>query len=289
MNDRSTASKRLVLSLAVAGSLHAAVVLGISFDFETHPEHAIPSLDVILVQTRSATAPEKAQYLAQANQVGGGESDTRERPSETFASRVPKPEPGITPRELTPSQPAPQTRQEAGGLVVTQTSAPTAVEQREQRVEQAPTPRPSDNDPLERQLEMARLAAQVSERRKVYADRPKLKFLTANTREYEYAAYLNGWAAKIERIGNLNYPPEARRRGLHGEVMLTVQVRRDGGIASVKVIKSSGQPVLDDAAIQIVRMAAPFASIPNARDGEYDILDITRTWRFLPGNVLRSE
>ena len=100
---------------------------------------------------------------------------------------------------------------------------------------------------------------------------------------------MHGWAAKIERIGNLNYPPEARRRALHGEVMLTVQVQRDGSISSVKVIKSSGQPVLDDAAVQIVRMAAPFAAIPNARDGQYDILDITRTWRFLPGNVLRSE
>lgn len=289
MMDAVLARNRLVLSMAVAGSLHAAVVFGISFEFEDHPEHAMPSLDVILVQTRSEEAPVKAQYLAQANQVGGGDTDTRERPSETFASRVPKPEPGITPRELAPAQPAPQTPQEAAGLVVTQTSADSAVEKREQRTEQAPSARPTDQEQIDRQLEMARLAAQVSERRQAYADRPKLKYLTANTAEHEYAAYLHGWAAKIERIGNLNYPPEARRRALHGEVMLTVQVKRDGSINSVRVVRSSGQPVLDDAAMQIVRMAAPFAAIPHARDGQWDMLDITRTWRFLPGNVLRSE
>lgn len=288
MMTHLAARNRLLLSLAVAGVLHAAVVFGISFDYEDHPEHAIPSLDVILVQTRSEEAPAKAQYLAQANQVGGGDTDTRERPSETFASRIPKPEPGIAPRELTPAQPAAQTAQEASGLVVARTTADAALEQREQR-EQQDASNPSEHDPVDRQLEMARLAAQVSERRQAYADRPRLKYLTANTAEHEYAAYLHGWAAKIERIGNLNYPPEARRRALHGEVMLTVQVKRDGSINSVKVVKSSGQPVLDDAAIHIVRIAAPFAAIPHARDGQWDMLDITRTWRFLPGNVLRSE
>lgn len=281
--------QRLTLCLSAAALLHAAAVFGIRFEFEEHPESALPSLDVILVQTRSEEAPQQAQYLAQANQRGGGDSDTRERPSEIFTSAIPKPEPGIAPQTVQPSAPPAQPQEQDRTEVVTQTQAERAVHPQVRLQNQPESPLPPDTTAIERELEMARLAASVSAKRQVYADRPKLKFLTANTREHEYAAYLFGWAAKIERVGNLNYPPEARRRGLFGEVLLAVRVRRDGTVDSIRIMRSSGEPVLDDAAEQVVRMAAPFPPIPNAATTEYDMLDITRTWRFLPGNVLRSD
>jgi protein TonB len=98
---------------------------------------------------------------------------------------------------------------------------------------------------------------------------------------------MRGWVDRIERIGNLNYPDEARRRNLHGELEMTVTLRRDGSIKAIDVIRSSGEPVLDKAAERIVRLAAPFPPIPGEQ--HVDELYITRTWQFLPGNVLRNK
>ena len=98
---------------------------------------------------------------------------------------------------------------------------------------------------------------------------------------------MRGWSDRVERVGNLNYPEEARRRGLHGNVLLTVVLNLDGSIKSIDVIQSSGQPVLDAAAERIVRLAAPFPPAPRA--GEHvDELNITRTWQFQPNNVLQT-
>jgi protein TonB len=120
-----------------------------------------------------------------------------------------------------------------------------------------------------------------------YAKRPKVKYLTANTREYAYAAYMRGWSDRVERVGNLNYPEEARRRGLHGNVLLTVVLNLDGSIKSIDVIQSSGYKTLDDAAKLIVRLAAPFPPAPHSGD-HIDELNITRTWQFQPNNVLQT-
>lgn len=287
MSARIAAKDRLSLTLFGAGMLHAMLVFGISFDFEEHPHTALPSLDVILVQTRSSEAPEQADYLAQASQKGGGDSDARLRPSETFTSQVPKPDPGIAPRELLPSAPPTQVREQPAESLLTARSAPTAVLDKPKLTPTPPQPDPKAGDLLKRRLDMARLAAEVNHRNQAYAKRPKRKFITANTREYEFAAYMHGWAAKVERVGNLNYPPEARGK-LYGEVMLTVALRRDGSVENIEVIKGSGQPVLDDAAMQIVRMAAPYPPIPRSKE-EIDELHITRTWRFMRGDVLRSQ
>lgn len=286
-----SARDRLTLTLFGAGMLHSALIFGITFDFEAHPDTALPSLDVILVQTRSNEAPEQADYLAQVSQKGGGDSSERGRPRETFASQVPKPDPGIAPREIQAGapQPPPRPRPEQDTLL-TQRDAPSAVLLPDEPSTSPPPPQPlPDSAELNlRRLQMARLTAEINRDSQAYAKRPKRKFITANTREYEFAAYMHGWAAKVERFGNLNYPPEARRRSLYGDLVLTVAVARDGSILSIEVIKSSGQPVLDDAATQIVRMAAPFAGIPRSKE-DIDELHITRTWRFLPGNVLRSQ
>jgi len=139
---------------------------------------------------------------------------------------------------------------------------------------------------MEKKLEMARLAEEVQRESSAYAKRPKKKFISANTKEYEYAAYMAAWVARVERIGNLNYPDEARRDQLHGQLVLTVAINRDGSIKSTDVIQPSGHKLLDDAAIRIVRLAAPFPPFPAGE--KVDELYITRTWQFLPGDVLRN-
>ena len=140
---------------------------------------------------------------------------------------------------------------------------------------------------IERSMEMARLSAEVDRERNRYAKRPKRKFVSANTREYAYAAYMRGWVAKIERLGTVNYPEEAKRLGISGDVLLTAAVRRDGSLESIEMIQSSGHDFLDLAARRVVEMGAPYPPLPKT-DDNIDVLHITRTWQWLPGDVLRG-
>jgi protein TonB len=133
---------------------------------------------------------------------------------------------------------------------------------------------------------MATLNAQIEDKLRAYAERPRRKFINARTREYKYAAYMEAWRAKVERVGNLNYPDQARRENLSGSLLLDVALRPDGSIESVNLRRSSGYPVLDDAAMRIVRLAAPYAPFPADIREETDILHIERTWQFLGSNRL---
>jgi protein TonB len=128
----------------------------------------------------------------------------------------------------------------------------------------------------------------LSRKRELYAKRPRRKHISASTQEYQYAAYLEAWRRKVERIGNLNYPDEAKRRKLYGNLVLSVALRADGSVEEIRLTRSSGQALLDDAAIRIVRLAAPYAPFPKEIREETDILEITRTWQFLSDNQLFS-
>lgn len=265
--------------------LHGVLLLGITFHF-VKPTPSLPTLDVTLVNVANQQAPDKADFLAQANNTGGGQSDRAARPSDLFSGAIPKPDPGIAaqpveaatpqPREATPTRMV--TTSGATDFRVTSDTARTRVDPKEQ----APTA-----EELKRQQAIAQLAAELRQKKVAYAKRPKVKYLTASTREYAYAAYMRGWSDRVERVGNLNYPEEARRRGLHGDVLLTVVLGLDGSIKSIEVIQSSGQKVLDAAAERIVRLAAPFPPAPRSAE-RIDELNITRTWRFQPNNVLQT-
>ncbi|RBH12614.1 energy transducer TonB, partial [Xanthomonas oryzae pv. oryzae] len=147
---------------------------------------------------------------------------------------------------------------------------------------------PADAQRLQRDAEMARLAAEVHLRSEQYAKRPNRKFVSASTREYAYANYLRAWVDRAERVGNLNYPDDARRRRLGGKVVINVGVRRDGSVESSSVLVSSGVPLLDDAALRLVQLAQPFPPLPKTKD-DVDILQVTRTWLFLPGGELHDD
>jgi protein TonB len=265
--------------------LHGVLLLGITFHF-VKPTPSLPTLDVTLVNVANRQAPDKADFLAQANNAGGGQSDRAARPSDLFSGAIPRPDPGIAaqpveattprPREATPTRMV--TTRGASDFRVSSDTAQTEVDPHEQ------TPTAAE---LKRQQAIAQLAAELRQKKVDYAKRPKVKYLTASTREYAYAAYMRGWSDRVERIGNLNYPEEARRRGLHGDVLLTVVLDLDGSIKSIEVIQSSGQKILDAAAERIVRLAAPFPPAPRNAE-RIDELNITRTWRFQPNNVLQT-
>jgi protein TonB len=271
--------------LAFSLIAHGVLALGVGFTIED-PAPLVPTLDIILTQTQSNQAPKQADFLAQASQEGGGEAEEAERPREPQPSPVPKPQPGLVPVPIEASAPRPETQASQAVLTATR-PAERRADTRELNPT-APRPLPSNRHLIERSLEMARLAAELERQTQAYAKRPKRKFVSASTQEYEFASYMRGWVARVERIGNLNYPDEARRRNLQGQLVLTVAVRRDGSVESIDVVQPSGHPILDEAAIRTVQLAEPFGPLPETKD-KIDVLHITRTWQFLPGNVLRNQ
>jgi protein TonB len=290
-SDRSPAPpaigprERVRVTLMFSGLLHALLVFGVAFTYE-EPAASLPTLDVILVQTRTEEKPERADFLANASQSGGGDHDESTRPRQPVSSPVPKPDDGLAPQRQVAMAPKPREATPAPTVRTTGTSDFRVERSDDQRA----VPRIdeiSGRELIERSLEMARLAAEIERQSEAYAKRPKRKFISASTEEYEYAAWMRAWVARVERIGNLNYPDEARSRRIAGDLVLTVAVRRDGTVERIDVIQSSGQPVLDDAAMRIVRLSEPFAPLPRTRD-DVDILHVTRTWQFLPGGVLRN-
>ena len=144
---------------------------------------------------------------------------------------------------------------------------------------------PRGREKIDHDIEMARLAAEIQLRSAEYAKRPKRKFVSASTREYAWAQYLRAWVDRVERVGNLNYPDEARRRHIGGVVVISVGVRRDGSVESIRIVQSSHIPMLDAAAERIVKLAEPFPPLPKTAENP-DILHVTRTWQFLPGGTL---
>ena len=140
----------------------------------------------------------------------------------------------------------------------------------------------------DRGREIAALSAALERKLRAYAERPRRKWISARTREHEFAAYMDAWRRKVERVGNLNYPGEAARRGLSGSLLLEVALNPDGTIEAVALRRSSGEHILDDAAVRIVRLAAPFAEFPEGIAEEVDVLHIERTWLFHSGNRFTS-
>ena len=275
-------STRLGATMVLSVLLHAMVILGIGFAVEDAAP-VMPTLDVILTQTKSALTPAQADFLAQAANQGGGEHDKSTRPTAPQAGPLPQPIDGLAPRPLRAQTPAPSPPPDA--RVISSTNARETMPSPQPRQEIEVTPLPPGQEKIDRDIEMARLAAEIQLRSQQYAKRPKRKFVSASTREYAWAQYLRGWVDRVERVGNLNYPDEARRRRIGGLVVISVGVRRDGSVENTRIVQSSNIPMLDNAALRIVKLSEPFAPLPRTQD-DPDVLHVTRTWQFLPGGEL---
>ena len=273
-------SATLVLSLVAFGVL----ILGVGFARDAAAP-VTPTLDVILTETRSDEAPEDADFIAQANNQGGGDQDRAQRPREEQLAPVPKPDPGLSPDVLIAQAPPPEPEPTPRLLTTTGASDRALPLPKDQR-DTEPSALPQGRELIEQNMEMARLAAEIERRQQLLAKRPRRKFVTASTREYEYAAYLRAWVAKVERVGNLNYPEAARRQGIYGSLKLTVSIYASGKIEKIEVDRSSGSKVLDAAAVRIVELAAPYAPFPADMQKKADILSITRTWTFTRSDQL---
>ena len=138
-------------------------------------------------------------------------------------------------------------------------------------------------------LVIASLQAQLDLKRQAYAKRPRRYTISsASTRRHQDALYLNNWRRRIEAVGNINYQAEARSQQIYGSLRMLVALLPDGQVDEIRILQSSDHSVLDDAAVEIVHLAAPFDPFPEAIRAEADILEIVRTWRFHEGNALTS-
>lgn len=278
-NQRLTAT--LVLSLLV----HGVLLLGVGFALDSAAP-VMPTLDVILTQTQSPLTQQQADFLAQASNQGGGEHDQSRRPRSPQSGPAPQAEPGIAPRPLRAQSPVPQPPPQARVISSTRGEALTPTPQATPTPSEQPLP--PGRAKIERDMAMARLAAEIHLRSEQYAKRPKRKFVSASTQEYAWAAYLRDWVTRVERVGNLNYPDEARRRRLAGQVVISVAIRRDGSVETAQIVRSSGIALLDASALRIARLAEPYPPLPKTQD-DPDILHVTRTWSFLAGGELVDE
>ncbi len=279
--DNGRVSATFVLSLMV----HGILLLGLGWTLE-NAAPVMPTLDVILTQTTSALTPKQADFLAQASNQGGGEHDKSTRPREAQSGPLPQATTGLAPRTLRAQSPAPQPAPQA--RVVTSSRGETATPTARSTPTPSERPLPQGQEKIEHDMEMARLAAEIHMRSERYAKRPTRKFVSASTQEYTWAGYLREWVDRVERVGNLNYPDEARRRHLAGQVVISVAIRRDGSVERADIVKSSGVPLLDGSALRIARLAEPYPPLPRT-DENPDILHVTRTWNFLPGGTLVDE
>lgn len=281
LNGEGRFSATMVLSLLV----HGVFLLGVGYALESAAP-VMPTLDVILTQTQTALTPKQADFMAQASNQGGGEHDKSSRPRENQSGPAPQPEPGVAARALQAQSPVPAPPPQA--RVISSTRGETVTTRALATTPPAERPLPVGPEKIERDIRMARLAAEIHLRSERYAKRPKRKFVSASTQEYAWAGYLRGWVDRVERVGNLNYPDEARRRRLQGQVVISVAVRRDGSVERADIVQSSGIPLLDASALRIARLAEPYPPLPRT-DENPDILHVTRTWQFLPDGALVDE
>lgn len=278
--------RRLWLAIVVSLSLHG-LLLSLHFAFPEASKIAREkALDIILVNARSANRPVDAQALAQANLDAGGNTDDDRRAKTPLPSTAQK----VDGTDLQQMRRRVQELEAAQQRLLSQAKSTRHVAAAETRNAQpSPTPSVSGLDLLESARTMARLEGEINKSLDEYNKRPQKKFVGARTREYALAAYLDAWKQKIERIGTLNYPEEARGK-LYGSVGLYVELRaEDGSIYNAEISRSSGHKVLDQAALRILRLAAPFGPIPAEGLGGASVLSFARAWHFTQGDALSSE
>ncbi|VAW78213.1 Ferric siderophore transport system, periplasmic binding protein TonB [hydrothermal vent metagenome] len=269
---------RLALTLFIAAALHALVILGIGFDaFDRDPpEPDTPTLDITIINPNKTKPPEDYDYLANATQDGAGNTEDKVQPQQQVVEQMPPP--AAARKQATPDTPQ----------VLTREISQKSVKKPEDTPPQKDTPQVSAAELVSRSREMLTLNQQINQTLQAYSEAPKSKFISARTKESNYASYMRDWVSKVERVGELNYPDAARRQSLSGKLIVQVAVYPDGSVREITIRKPSGRKILDDAAIRIVKLAAPFAPFPDDIKKEIDVLYITRTWVFTSSNRLKS-
>jgi periplasmic protein TonB len=270
--------------------MHAVVILGIAFkvpDPKFFKDTSRP-MDVVLVNAKTESKPRQADAYAQHNLDGGGNTDADRRAKSPLpVTRHSKTHSDVALAQRRVEQLEQQSRQIMTQPKPAPAAVPVAPAQPEPQAETAPGPTAADL--LQRSADIARLEAQISRDWENYQKRPRRKFVGARTQEFRFARYVEDWRLKVERIGELNYPQAARDQRLYGSLVVTVSIKADGALEKVEINRPSGHKLLDEAAVRIVKLSAPFAPFPADISKDTDILSITRTWTFTRADRLLTE
>ncbi len=282
---------RLGLMVFIALAFHAIIILGVSFDIEDLlPQNNMPTMEITLVHSHSKEAPEEADYLAQANQKGGGNTEERVRPSSPFSNTRPTPEDGLAPDSQLDVSPPPLIKEQKQKELMTAKDSPFAKDSKDFKRD-IPTETNSKKAAqlFERSREFARLRAEIQQLKKASQHTPHHTYVTGtNAKQYRFASYIEAWRDKVENVGTLNYPKTASEEIISGDLLLDVAINPDGSISLIKVIRSSGKPVLDNAAKKIVQMAAPYPPLTKEILKDTDVLHISLVWNFRVKGVSTS-
>ena len=263
----------LQIALAVSIVAHAALLLvrfvdpeGFNRVFQDTP------LEVILVNSRSGEAPEKAQAVAQASLAGGGEAQ---------AGRATSPLPPSALSELGDAND--EAKKQIEQLQETQQQMLTQV-RRELALLPPTDPlrdqgTPEEREQEERRRQLIELLAEIEKRINEENARPKKRYISPATREEVYALYYDQLRRKIEERGTRNFP-ENQGKKLYGELTMNVTVDADGRVVETEVVRGSGSKILDRRAVAIVVAAGPYGRFNPAMRRNADQLVITSRFRF---------
>lgn len=244
---------------------HAAIIFSISFTIDSDESRA-RQIEVTLINRPDATAPEDARLVAEANQRGSGdEAQSQEMTSPALLPVAASPEESVS---------------DPKDMITTKGLSARVANNEEPEFED--TASEGINPEVERiNQQLATLEAELAEQTRLISDRPRVRRLTAaSARQSADAAYLLDWRRRLEAVGNQYYPEASIRYGIYGAVRLMVVIRSDGALEDIQVLTSSGYAVLDEAAIKVVRMAAPYAPFPDELKATTDKLEIIRTWHY---------
>jgi protein TonB len=286
--ETDLSKERFGFTIFLSACLHIMLIAGVGFSFLEESASA-PAIEITLAQYRSDIRPDEADFIAQENQLGSGVLDTAAAPSTPFAAEfnddiIQQVDPIL-------QAPAPDQPQQTPDIAVLST------QEAEQRVmspqEEAPetdNPLSEQSSPEEISLAIASLQAQLDLQQQAYAKRPRRYTISsASTQQRHDALYLDSWRRRIESVGNLNYPQQAREQEIYGSLRMLVALRPNGSVQEIRILQSSGHRLLDESAVEIVRLAAPFDEFPQELRASVDILEIIRTWRFHQGNSFSSQ
>lgn len=272
----------LLLAVFLAAVVHVAILLGINFK-APQPPKINKSIEITLSHAPLKKAPKQAKYLAPDHQLGAGDDNQKPEP---LKQSLPTPQTPPTPiAQAQPEKnPAPQQKKQTPQKILTQTKAPvkiaTPAKPEDETIEEENTAERPKLTAEDLQQQIAQLGEKIRNTRPS-TEQSKIKFVkSVSTHKYLAAQYVRDWEDKVERTGNLNYPAAASKSGASQTLTMDVGINADGSIYSMRIVRSSGNPALDEAAKHIVKMSAPFAELPVELLKEVNVLVVTRVWKF---------
>lgn len=287
--ETDLSKERFGFTIFLSACLHVMLIAGVGFSY-LEKSNSAPPVEITLAQYRSAIAPENADYIAQENQSGSGTLENAAAPSTPFEADFH--DELIQQVDPLMQAPAPNRQTEPDDLAIlsARQSERSIEQQLEEESPETENPLSEQATPEDLSLAIASMQAQLDLQQQAYAKRPrKYTISSASTQKRHDALYLDSWRRRIEAVGNLNYPDQAREQQIFGSLRMLVALRPNGSVQEIRILQGSGQRVLDEAAINIVRLAAPFDAFPEDMRADVDILEIIRTWRFHQGNSFTSQ